>query len=133
MLAAKERAREFDLEAARDREKNESSADQPESEPSKLSGPNGTINCESKGGPPSGIHRLRLAVVDSEELNFQNPTSLAEVEEIEQPKMLSVTLKDYQLKGLRWLASLYEQGINGILADEMGLGKVFFLLNLSLL
>jgi len=33
-------------------------------------------------------------------------------------------LKEYQLKGLTWLANLYEQGINGILADEMGLGKV---------
>ena len=32
-------------------------------------------------------------------------------------------LKDYQLKGVRWLDNLYEQGINGILADEMGLGK----------
>lgn len=50
---------------------------------------------------------------------------MADVEQIEQPKMLSIALKDYQLKGLRWLASLYEQGINGILADEMGLGKVF--------
>jgi DNA helicase INO80 len=49
---------------------------------------------------------------------------MAGVEQIEQPKMLAITLKDYQLKGLRWLASLYEQGINGILADEMGLGKV---------
>lgn len=35
-------------------------------------------------------------------------------------------LKEYQLKGLNWLATLYEQGINGILADEMGLGKVMF-------
>jgi len=33
------------------------------------------------------------------------------------------TLKHYQLKGLRWLDNLYQQGINGILADEMGLGK----------
>lgn len=32
-------------------------------------------------------------------------------------------LKEYQLKGLRWLDNLYDQGINGILADEMGLGK----------
>ena len=24
---------------------------------------------------------------------------------------------------MNWLASLYDQGINGILADEMGLGK----------
>eukprot|EP00939_MAST-03C_sp_MAST-3C-sp1_P005213 g5213.t1 len=33
------------------------------------------------------------------------------------------TLKDYQLKGLEWLVSLYENNLNGILADEMGLGK----------
>ena len=33
------------------------------------------------------------------------------------------TLKDYQLEGVRWMASLYENGVSGILADEMGLGK----------
>lgn len=38
--------------------------------------------------------------------------------------MLNAQLKEYQLKGLNWLGTLYEQGINGILADEMGLGKV---------
>ena len=40
-----------------------------------------------------------------------------------QPKNLSpdCTLKDYQLEGVRWLASLYENGVSGILADEMGL------------
>lgn len=32
-------------------------------------------------------------------------------------------LKEYQMKGLRWLDNLYQLGINGILADEMGLGK----------
>ena len=42
---------------------------------------------------------------------------------IEQPTILNATLKHYQLRGLRWLDNLYEQGINGILADEMGLGK----------
>ncbi|KAK7714512.1 putative DNA helicase ino80 [Diaporthe eres] len=56
------------------------------------------------------------------EMNFQNPTGMGEVE-IEQPKLLNAQLKEYQLKGLNWLANLYEQGINGILADEMGLGK----------
>lgn len=63
--------------------------------------------------------------VDSDELNFQNPTSMTDEAQVAQPKMLTVQLKDYQLKGLNWLATLYEQGINGILADEMGLGKVF--------
>lgn len=32
-------------------------------------------------------------------------------------------LRDYQIRGLNWMISLYEHGINGILADEMGLGK----------
>lgn len=39
------------------------------------------------------------------------------------PRNFNGQLKEYQLKGLRWLDNLYEQGINGILADEMGLGK----------
>lgn len=54
---------------------------------------------------------------EEDELNFQNPTSLGEIT-IEQPKVLACTLKEYQLKGLNWLANLYDQGINGILADE---------------
>ncbi|CEL58210.1 ATP-dependent helicase STH1/SNF2 [Rhizoctonia solani AG-1 IB] len=32
-------------------------------------------------------------------------------------------LKDYQMKGLQWMVSLYNNRLNGILADEMGLGK----------
>ena len=32
-------------------------------------------------------------------------------------------LRDYQIRGLNWMISLYENNINGILADEMGLGK----------
>ncbi|KAF9113981.1 hypothetical protein BGX27_000374 [Mortierella sp. AM989] len=41
-----------------------------------------------------------------------------------QPTILSGgTLKEYQMKGLQWMASLYNNRLNGILADEMGLGK----------
>jgi len=41
-----------------------------------------------------------------------------------QPKqMVGGTLKPYQVEGLRWLATLFENGLSGILADEMGLGK----------
>lgn len=40
-----------------------------------------------------------------------------------QPDMFNGKLKGYQLKGMNWIANLYNQGINGILADEMGLGK----------
>jgi len=32
-------------------------------------------------------------------------------------------LKEYQIKGLQWMISLYNNRLNGILADEMGLGK----------
>ncbi|KAJ5181076.1 HAS subgroup [Penicillium cf. griseofulvum] len=41
-----------------------------------------------------------------------------------QPDMLvGGTLKEYQIKGLQWMISLYNNNLNGILADEMGLGK----------
>jgi hypothetical protein len=41
-----------------------------------------------------------------------------------QPQMLhGGELKEYQLKGLQWMVSLYNNRLNGILADEMGLGK----------
>lgn len=41
-----------------------------------------------------------------------------------QPKMLKGgELKNYQLYGLNWMVSLYNNNLNGILADEMGLGK----------
>ncbi|CAO3609634.1 unnamed protein product [Cunninghamella blakesleeana] len=56
-------------------------------------------------------------------MNFQEPSSMGSGPEIKQPSILMCQLKSYQLKGLNWLANLYEQGINGILADEMGLGK----------
>ena len=60
-----------------------------------------------------------------------------------QPALLTgATLKDYQLEGVAWMVSLWENGISGILgelycpaykkllltaviADEMGLGKVY--------
>ncbi|KAI5958362.1 STH1 [Candida theae] len=42
----------------------------------------------------------------------------------EQPTILvGGKLKEYQMKGLEWMVSLYNNHLNGILADEMGLGK----------
>ena len=42
----------------------------------------------------------------------------------QQPSILvGGTLKEYQLKGLQWMISLYNNNLNGLLADEMGLGK----------
>ena len=46
-------------------------------------------------------------------------------EQIEkQPHLLTGgALKHYQLYGLNWMVSLYNNNLSGILADEMGLGK----------
>lgn len=44
-------------------------------------------------------------------------------EEFEGQSLLQGSLRDYQVKGIRWLISLYRNGISGILADQMGLGK----------
>lgn len=37
--------------------------------------------------------------------------------------MTGAVLRDYQLAGVSWMVSLYQNGLSGILADEMGLGK----------
>jgi ATP-dependent helicase STH1/SNF2 len=42
---------------------------------------------------------------------------------VQASNLVGGTLKDYQLKGLEWMISLYNNNLNGILADEMGLGK----------
>ncbi|KAJ8493038.1 hypothetical protein OPV22_014759 [Ensete ventricosum] len=39
------------------------------------------------------------------------------------PLMTGGKLKSYQIKGVKWLISLWQNGLNGILADQMGLGK----------
>ncbi|KAJ9071139.1 chromatin remodeling complex Adenosinetriphosphatase [Entomophthora muscae] len=41
----------------------------------------------------------------------------------ESPFYIKGKMRDYQVHGLNWMVSLYENGLNGILADEMGLGK----------
>ena len=66
-------------------------------------------------------HPALYATVDR---NFSLATPvLISDQDIPQPTIFKGKLKAYQLKGMNWLANLYDQGINGILADEMGLGK----------
>ncbi|XP_058108290.1 chromatin structure-remodeling complex protein SYD-like isoform X2 [Magnolia sinica] len=49
----------------------------------------------------------------------------------EQPASLEGgKLREYQMNGLRWLVSLYNNHLNGILADEMGLGKTVQVISL---
>lgn len=64
--------------------------------------------------------RLFDSAASSQELRLNDtPENL----EHPQPAIFKGNLKGYQLKGMNWLANLYDQGISGILADEMGLGK----------
>jgi SNF2 family DNA or RNA helicase len=51
--------------------------------------------------------------------DFYHPERLT----IEVPDTLSRTLRDYQIKGYKWLKTLASYGFGGILADDMGLGK----------
>ncbi|KAA1090927.1 putative DNA helicase ino80 [Puccinia graminis f. sp. tritici] len=97
--AAKQRAQAFDHAAAE-----------------KLAATAPSASTSQDAQPVTGID------IDRDDLNFQNPTMAGDIQ-VKQPKLLMAELKEYQLKGLNWLANLYEQGINGILADEMGLGK----------
>ena len=47
-------------------------------------------------------------------------------EEVRQPGILvGGDLKEYQMSGLQWLVSLYNNKLNGILADEMGLVSLY--------
>ncbi|MGH3879049.1 MAG: DEAD/DEAH box helicase [Actinophytocola sp.] len=51
---------------------------------------------------------------------------------VQQPAALAATLRDYQLRGLRWLARMTDLGLGGCLADDMGLGKTITLIALHL-
>jgi DNA helicase INO80 len=63
----------------------------------------------------AAAHQARLAQFDgagkseNNEMDFMNPSTLQDAALLEQPSLLQVQLKAYQLKGLTWLASLYEQ------------------------
>lgn len=53
-------------------------------------------------------------------------------EPVGQPAALHATLRDYQTRGLNWLARMTSLGLGGCLADDMGLGKTITLIALHL-
>ncbi|SES45785.1 Superfamily II DNA or RNA helicase, SNF2 family [Streptomyces sp. yr375] len=55
-----------------------------------------------------------------------------EQEPVEQPAALDATLRDYQRRGLDWLARTTSLGLGCCLADDMGLGKTVTLIALHL-
>ncbi|KDN36516.1 hypothetical protein K437DRAFT_229700 [Tilletiaria anomala UBC 951] len=109
--AARRKAVAFDQNAAEERRRNEAAA-----------AAHAAADEEAAADGKRIAEKDLGKAFDSDDMNFLNPTSMGAMD-LKQPKMLTCQLKEYQLKGLNWLANLYEQGINGILADEMGLGK----------
>ncbi|KZT57598.1 hypothetical protein CALCODRAFT_555264 [Calocera cornea HHB12733] len=67
---------------------------------------------------------------DMSELHSQE-WAIKEEEVVEQPMLVKGgVMKDYQLAGLSFLATMYQNGMNAILGDEMGLGKTLQTLSL---
>jgi len=82
----------------------------------------GKVELESKSGNASVAEALQEAADSYDESS--NALGAQNLRSARQPQLVSGgIMKPYQLEGLSWLASLYENGLNGILADEMGLGK----------
>ncbi|KAF2401705.1 hypothetical protein EJ06DRAFT_474760 [Trichodelitschia bisporula] len=74
-----------------------------------------------KGGVAAA---LKQEAEDTKDSVHPGEVGFQEVRTAKQPKLVTGgTMRKYQLEGLSWLTSLYENGLNGILADEMGLGK----------
>lgn len=55
------------------------------------------------------ISRESSKETSKDDMDFMNPSTLKDAIILEQPSLMQVPLKSYQLKGLTWLASLYEQ------------------------
>jgi ATP-dependent DNA helicase len=70
--------------------------------------------------PPS--HKGKKGKVESTQRGHDDDDYYALNKDIIVPE-LTGRLMEYQVEGIRWLASLWENGVSGILADEMGLGK----------
>ncbi|ONI74609.1 ATP-dependent helicase [Kribbella sp. ALI-6-A] len=72
---------------------------------------------EASGSLETMVDRLRAA---------------EEPEPFVEPAGLRATLRDYQRRGVAWMAQLAELGLGGCLADDMGLGKTIQVIALHL-
>jgi ATP-dependent helicase STH1/SNF2 len=76
-----------------------------------------------RGGGPTGA---TSSTGKSKEESSYYEKAHFQAEEVRQPSILvGGDLKEYQLGGLQWLVSLYNNKLNGILADEM-VSKMWF-------
>ncbi|KAI2804812.1 SWI/SNF- matrix-associated actin-dependent regulator of chromatin sub A member 5 [Blomia tropicalis] len=77
----------------------------------------------SKDAPNDHRHRMTEQEEDEELLSATKKAVNSFRFEQSPTYIKNGELRDYQVRGLNWMISLMENGINGILADEMGLGK----------
>ncbi|XP_043263917.1 ATP-dependent helicase brm [Colletes gigas] len=95
----------------------------------------GDDKCDHKAKAPGDSEEdkakktLHKAKVEDDEYKTEEQTyysiahTVHEVVTEQASIMVNGKLKEYQIKGLEWLVSLFNNNLNGILADEMGLGK----------
>jgi len=83
----------------------------------------GTTSSSSFKNPASTQQEGFSALKQSSE-NWNSLATAFNADISHQPELLTGgELREYQMRGLRWMVSLRDNGLNGILADEMGLGK----------
>ena len=79
---------------------------------------------EKKAGHQDVGEALKEAAEEDKDNVKTSDIGMTDLKSARQPKLVTGgTMRSYQLEGLEWMVSLYNNGINGILADEMGLGK----------
>lgn len=79
---------------------------------------------DTKPKATDASHRRRKTEREEDAELLHDEKSTSEITEFtDSPAYVHGTLRPYQIQGLNWLVSLYENRLLGILADEMGLGK----------
>ncbi|GLI64292.1 hypothetical protein VaNZ11_007476, partial [Volvox africanus] len=73
-------------------------------------------NEEDKDQPPAKRRKTKAAAGRGQKDTAPSATQVL-------LPLMKAELRDYQLRGVVWMISLYKNGVSGILADEMGLGK----------
>ncbi|OBA24478.1 hypothetical protein METBIDRAFT_134373 [Metschnikowia bicuspidata var. bicuspidata NRRL YB-4993] len=72
----------------------------------------------------NGSHRRRKTEKEEDAELLKTDKASSDITEFtESPSYVHGELRPYQIQGLNWLISLYQNNLSGILADEMGLGK----------
>ncbi|PAV64012.1 hypothetical protein WR25_04929 [Diploscapter pachys] len=83
------------------------------------------VNYDKLNSKDKDDRKKELDNIAEEALKFQPKGYTLDTTQVKTqvPFLIRGTLREYQMVGLDWLVTLYENNLNGILADEMGLGK----------